>query len=107
MWSAWIGIGSWPMQPGFPMQAGSGINAAPSQRPEKSGRPSGALGAGAFGFTAPLGSRGTPGVGYFTYCAATVADSKAVNSPRMNDRMARDDIIPPVPDNIRLPFTST
>jgi len=89
------------------MQAGSGIDAAPSQRPEKSGRPAGVFGAGAFALTEPLGSRGTPGVGYFTYCAATVADSSAVNSPRMNVRMVRDDIIPPAPDNIRLPFTST
>src|SRR5687768_3440471 len=100
MWIAWIGMGSWPMQPGLPMQAGSGIELVPVHRPEKSGRPSAALGVGALRLTAPSGSLGTPGVGYFTHCAAALTDidtvSRAIAIVRMTvvDDSMTDNISP-------------
>src|SRR5215471_20118510 len=47
------------------------------QRPERSGWPSGARGAGAARFGLPSGVRGTPGVGRFSHCAA----KGAANAP--------------------------
>src|SRR5262245_30368917 len=49
-----------------------------SQMPEKSGRPSAILGAGAERFGLPSGNRGMPAVGCLTHCAlvAAVSDTR-------------------------------
>jgi hypothetical protein len=79
------------MQPGLPTQAGSAIAFAPVQRPEKSGRPPGAFGAGAFRLTVPFGSLGTPAVGYLIHCAAAAAVidivKRATQSARMDTKI--------------------
>src|SRR5438445_841474 len=45
-----------------------------SHIPERSGLPSAALGVGAFRFGRPLGSFGTPAVGYCSHCAESGVD---------------------------------
>src|SRR5689334_269098 len=50
------------------------------QMPDKSGCPSGALGAGALRFGLPLGSRGMPGVGYPIHCPAAMPNAMSAIS---------------------------
>ena len=93
MWSACTGIGSCPMQPGLPAHAGSPRSVAPVHRPEKSGRPPDSFGVGAFRFTAPFGSLGTPGVGCLIHWAEPVTAIDIANRPTRSDRMQPNDII--------------
>src|ERR1700681_2358010 len=51
-----------------------------SHRPERSGLPSGARGAGATRFGLPSAVRGVPGVGWFNHCAASGALNATVTT---------------------------
>src|SRR5262245_33087840 len=68
------------------MIGGHGSGLSPSHTPEKSGLPSAVRGGGALTSRAPLGSRGTPGIGYLNHC---VAASRGASSNTQTSKAAR------------------
>src|SRR5215217_6690189 len=68
--SADSGIFSMHSSPSF-RNGGQGSPLPGIQTPEKSGFPSGVLGAGAFRLARPSAIRGTVGIGYVNHCAAS------------------------------------